>query len=103
MSPADRASFAVTLGHPPESPGSLTECIDGAQRCAYRWHKVRVWRGVNVTNEDTRRRLLINRHIAKMSPEEIARRFTVSYTAPIGAAKQPRPRTRAMPRLKAPD
>ncbi len=57
-----------------------------------------------MTNQDTRRRLLINRHIAKMSPEEIARRFTVSYIAPIGTVKQPRaPRTRAMQRLKAPD
>jgi len=60
-------------------------------------------RGVHVTNQDTRRRLLINRHIAKMSPEEIARRFTVSYIAPIGTVKQPRARTRAMKRLKAPD
>jgi len=57
-----------------------------------------------VTNQDTRRRLLINRHIAKMSPEEIARRFTVSYIAPIGTEKQPRaPRARAIERLKAPD
>jgi hypothetical protein len=57
-----------------------------------------------VTNQDTRRRLLINRHIAKMSPEEIARRFTVSYIAPIGTAKQPRAqRARAMQRLKVSD
>ena len=56
-----------------------------------------------MTNQDMRRRLLINRHIAKMSPEEIARRFTVSYIAPIGTVKQPRTRARAIQRLKAPD
>jgi transposase len=56
-----------------------------------------------VTNQETRRRLLISRHIAKMTPEEIARRFTVSYTVSIGGVKQPRARTRAMQRLKAPD
>ena len=37
----------------------------------------RIDRGVNETiaNPDTRKRLLINRHIARMTPEEIARRF----------------------------
>jgi len=35
--------------------------------------------GANVTidNRDTRKKLLIGRHIAKMTPEEIARRFSV--------------------------
>jgi len=28
-------------------------------------------------NRDTRKRLLINRHIAKMTPEQIARRFSI--------------------------
>ncbi len=32
---------------------------------------------MTITNPDTRKRLLINRHIAKMTPEEIARRFSV--------------------------
>jgi len=32
---------------------------------------------VTIANPDTRKRLLINRHIAKMTPEEIARRFSV--------------------------
>jgi hypothetical protein len=32
---------------------------------------------VAITNPDTRKRLIINRHIAKMSPEEIARRFSI--------------------------
>jgi hypothetical protein len=43
---------------------------------------------VNVTNQETRKRLLINRHIAKMTPEEIARRFTVAYTAPVTVKKR---------------
>jgi hypothetical protein len=60
------------------------------------------WWGVNVTNQDTRRRLLISRHIAKMTPEEIARRFTVSYTAPMGTVKQPRARTRAVNNITRP-
>jgi hypothetical protein len=32
---------------------------------------------VTIANPDTRKRLLINRHIARMTPEEIARRFSV--------------------------
>jgi hypothetical protein len=36
-----------------------------------------------VTNQDTRKRLIINRHIARMTPEEIARRFTIAYSAPL--------------------
>jgi hypothetical protein len=32
---------------------------------------------VTIAERDTRKRLLINRHIAKMTPEEIERRFTV--------------------------
>jgi len=39
-----------------------------------------------VTNEETRKRLIINRHIAKMSPEEIARRFVIAYVAPVASA-----------------
>jgi hypothetical protein len=41
-----------------------------------------IYRGVNVTiaERDTRKRLLINRHIAKMTPGEIARRFSVVVT-----------------------
>ena len=52
--------------------------LTASQPHAYRWHNA-VYRGVNVTiaERDTRKRLLINRHIAKMAPEEIARRFTV--------------------------
>jgi hypothetical protein len=30
---------------------------------------------VTIANPETRKRLIINRHIAKMTPEEIARRF----------------------------
>jgi hypothetical protein len=45
-------------------------------------------RGVNVTDQETRKRLLINRHIAKMTPEEIARRFIVAYTAPVAVIKR---------------
>ena len=50
---------------------------------AYRWDNA-VYRGVNVTiaERDTRKRLLINRHIAKMTPGEIARRFSV-YVVPV--------------------
>jgi hypothetical protein len=40
-----------------------------------------------VTDQETRKRLLINRHIAKMTPEEIARRFTVAYTVPVAVIK----------------
>jgi len=40
---------------------------------------------MTATDLGTRKRLLINRHIAKMTPEEIARRFTVAYTAPLAA------------------
>jgi hypothetical protein len=43
---------------------------------------------VNVTSQETRKRLLINRHIAKMTPEEIARRFTVAYAAPVTVKKR---------------
>lgn len=32
---------------------------------------------MTIAERDTRRRLLINRHIARMTPEEIGRRFTV--------------------------
>jgi hypothetical protein len=32
---------------------------------------------VTIDNRDTRKKLLIGRHIAKMTPEEIARRFSV--------------------------
>jgi hypothetical protein len=32
---------------------------------------------VTIAERDTRKRLLINRHIAKMTPGEIARRFSV--------------------------
>ena len=32
---------------------------------------------MTITNQDTRKRLIINRHIAKMTPEEIARRFSI--------------------------
>lgn len=32
---------------------------------------------MTVDERDARKRLLISRHIAKMTPEEIARRFTV--------------------------
>jgi hypothetical protein len=32
---------------------------------------------VTIAERGTRKRLLINRHIAKMTPEEIARRFSV--------------------------
>jgi hypothetical protein len=31
-----------------------------------------------MTNQETRKRLIINRHIFKMGPEEIARRFTIA-------------------------
>lgn len=37
---------------------------------------------VGIPESETRKRLLINRHIAKMSPEEIAGRFIIAYTAP---------------------
>ena len=49
--------------------------LTASQAYAYRWHN----RGANVaiTNQDTRKRLIINRHIAKMTPEEIARRFSI--------------------------
>jgi hypothetical protein len=30
-----------------------------------------------IANQDTRKQLIINRHIAKMTPEEIARRFSI--------------------------
>jgi hypothetical protein len=43
--------------------------------------------GCYVTDQETRKRLLINRHIAKMTPEEIARRFTVAYTVPVAVIK----------------
>jgi len=43
-----------------------------------------------VNDQETRKRLLINRHIAKMSPEEIARRFTVAYVAPLFPILRPR-------------
>ena len=36
---------------------------------------------MTITNADTRKRLIINRHIAKMTPEEIARRFLLSERA----------------------
>jgi hypothetical protein len=32
---------------------------------------------VAINERDTRKRLIINRHIAKMTPEEIARRFSI--------------------------
>jgi hypothetical protein len=38
-----------------------------------------------VTNQETRKRLIINRHIAKMGPEEIARRFTIAISQKTGA------------------
>jgi hypothetical protein len=47
-----------------------------------------------VTNQETRKRLLINRHIAKMTPEEIARRFNVAYTVPVAVIKR-RPQNQA--------
>jgi hypothetical protein len=39
---------------------------------------------VTIAERDTRKRLLISRHIAKMTPEEIARRFSV-YVVPVKA------------------
>ena len=36
----------------------------------------------NDSSSDARKRLLINRHIAKMTPGEIARRFSV-YIVPV--------------------
>ena len=52
--------------------------LTASQAYAYRWHNGSI-RGANVTitNQDTRKRLIINRHIAKMTPEEIARRFSI--------------------------
>jgi hypothetical protein len=52
-----------------------------------------------MTNQDTRKRLIINRHIAKMSPEEIARRFITAYIVPLATEKQRRtqPRAQALP------
>ena len=38
---------------------------------------------VGIPESETRKRLIINRHIAKMSPEEIARRFITTYVVPI--------------------
>jgi hypothetical protein len=38
----------------------------------------------NDSSSDARKRLLINRHIAKMTPGEIARRFSV-YVVPVKA------------------
>ena len=43
---------------------------------------------MTITELDTRKRLIINRHIAKMSPEEIARRFTIAYITPVVTEKQ---------------
>jgi hypothetical protein len=45
--------------------------------------------GVNVTidQRDTRKRLLINRHIAKMTSGEIARRFSVYVVLRTSAVK----------------
>jgi len=96
--------LAVLGTFPPRITGLIDKkCIDGLHPRAYRGPNVRVWRGVHLTNQDTRRRLLISRHIAKMTPEEIERRFTVSYIAPLGAgtAKQPRERTRVTQPVKA--
>lgn len=45
--------------------------------------------GVDLKNDsssDARKRLLINRHIAKMTPEEIARRFSM-YIVPVVPVK----------------
>lgn len=47
-----------------------------------------------MTDQETRKRLLINRHIAKMTPEEIARRFTIAYAAPLATEKQARKKLR---------
>jgi hypothetical protein len=53
---------------------------------------------MTITDLDTRKRLIINRHIAKMSPEEIARRFIIAYTAPVATEKQRRAQAQAMER-----
>ncbi len=55
-----------------------TNLIDGLESIRVSLAQ-RIDRGANVAiaNPDTRKRLLINRHIAKMTPEEIARRFSV--------------------------
>jgi len=45
---------------------------------------------MTISERDTRRRLLINRHIAKMTPEEIGRRFTVYVV--LSAAVVPKKR-----------
>jgi hypothetical protein len=46
---------------------------------------------VTIAERDTRKRLLINRHIAKMTPGEIARRFSV-YLAENGLSQRREPR-----------
>ena len=42
-----------------------------------------------MTDHETRKRLIIDRHIFKMGPEEIARRFTIAIkkTAATNAAR----------------
>jgi hypothetical protein len=48
---------------------------------------------MTISDRDARKRLLINRHIAKMTPEEIGRRFTVYVL--LEAAVVPRGRRKA--------
>jgi hypothetical protein len=48
---------------------------------------------VTIANPETRKRLIISRHIAKMSPKEVARRFNVNVMVKTVGLRKPRART----------
>ena len=51
-----------------------------------------------MTNQETRKRLIINRHIFKMGPEEIARRFTIAISQKTAATNAVRHKA-AVPKI----
>ena len=56
---------------------------------------------MTIAERDTRKRLLINRHIAKMTPGEIARRFSVYAENGFWQRQEPRKKQRGKGPLRA--